>query len=223
MSTETKKISLSDLSPEEKAELIKEAQEQEKAKKLQAKENIQSYKELSELFVKNNIDIFVHRQNAIEEDVKKLFQDYESIKAIKVMVYGEKALKQESHTSTLADGSASITIGHNVTIGFDGTEKIGVEGMKEFLETFAEGDEKRKKLERIVNVLLKPNKQGMLNPSSIITLNGMRAEMNEEEFDKNLDIIINAQTKVKTTLFVSGWKFIEVDNIKRKVEFRFSV
>ena len=217
-------IKLSDLTPEAKKQLLKEAAQEEKDRKVAQKENTETYKQLSAEFVNNNIDIFVHRQNAIEQDIIKLFQDYQSIIDIKAMVYGDKVLEQDTHTSTLQDGSASLTIGYNVSIGFNGTEKIGIEGINKYIATLAADDENTTKLTKMVNILLKPNKQGVLNPSNIIQLNSLRSDLNSEEFNENLDIIVDAQIRIKSTMFVSGYKFVEIDNVpKRKLEFRFSI
>jgi hypothetical protein len=226
MNTETleKPITLADLSPEQRKALVAEANAEEKKRKTDYSANAQSYKDLSVEFVNRNIDIFVHRKNAIDEDINKLFADYSTILELKAMVYGEKSKLQDSHTSTLPDGSASITIGNNVSIGFDGTEKIGIQGIKDYIATFADSDENTTKLTKMVNVLLKPNKLGMLNPSNIIQLNSLRAELESVEFNENLDIIVSAQIRQKSTMFVSGWKFIELENqMKKKIEFRFSL
>ncbi|MBY0485658.1 MAG: hypothetical protein K2P85_00465 [Flavobacteriaceae bacterium] len=221
--TEKKPIKLADLSAEEKKQLLKEAAAEERELKANKSKNSEAYKQLSADFVTNNIDIFAHRQIAIENDIKNLFTDYKAIIDIKAMVYGEKVHNQDTHTSTLADGSASITIGNNVSINFDGTEKIGIEGIKEYIASLTDDDENTAKLTQMVNILLKPNKQGMLNPSSIIQLNGLRGSLNSEKFNENLDIIEAAQIRVKSTMFVSGWKFIEIDGITKKLEFRFSI
>jgi len=225
MNPETQeKVSLSDLTPEQKKQLLKEAEQEAKAQKAAARENTEAYKKLSAEFVTNNVDIFVHRQIAIEADIMKMFKEYEAIIDIKKMVFGDKVLKQDSHTSTLEDGSASLTIGHNVSIGFNGNEKIGIEGIKAYIATLADDDENTSKLTKMVNVLLKPNKQGVLNPANIIQLNSLRAELNSEEFNTNLDIIIDSQIRVKSTMYVAGFKMInEQGKPPRKLEFRFSI
>lgn len=218
-------VSLSELSPEAKKQLLQELRAEETEKRVKKAENTTAYKELSQEFVNNNVDIFVHRQSAIEKDIEQLFNDYQSILDIKAGVYGDKVKEQDTHTSTLPDGSASITIGYNVSIGFDGTEKIGIQGIKEFITTLTDDDENTAKLSAMVNVLLKESKKtGMLNPSNIVQLNSLREKLQSQEFNDNLDIIINAQIRVKSTMFVSGWKFITPENgIKKKLEFRFSI
>ena len=141
---------------------------------------------------------------------------------MKYSVYGTK--DQDSHTSTLPDGSASITIGHNVVISFDGTEASGVEMIKNYLGSLPTEDENSQKLAKAVNILLKPNaKTQQLNPSRIVQLNEMRSEFNSEAFDLGYETIVNAQHRVKSSMFVSGWKFVEINNMKKKLEFRFSV
>jgi hypothetical protein len=143
---------------------------------------------------------------------------------MKAEIYGLEKNAQDSHTSTLADGSASITIGYNVTIGFDGTESAGVEIIKEFISSLATDDENVKRLSKMVNTFLKPNaKTGMLNPSKIIELSKLRDEFNNERFSEGIDIILNAQQRRQNSMYVSGWKFIEHNGLPKKIEFRFTV
>ncbi len=222
-SEEKKAITFADLSPDQKKQFLKDAADEEKSLKSKKLESTETYKALSAEFVNRNIDIFAHRQMAIGDDIKRLFNDYENIIDIKAMVYGDKVRNQDSHTSTLADGSASLTIGFNISIGFDGTEKIGIEGIKEYISSLADDDENTTKLTEMVNVLLKPNKQGVLNPISIIQLNSLKVKLNSEKFNENLEIIEKAQIRVKSTLFVSGWKIIEIDGLPTKLLFRFSI
>ena len=86
-------------------------------------------------------------------------------------------------------------------------------------------DDEKVKLGKSVTNLLKPNiKTGMLNPAKIIQLNQMRSDFNSPEFDDAMDIIINAQHRVKGSTYVSGWKMVEVsENRQKKLEFRFTV
>ena len=172
----------------------------------------------------NDIDLIINHHGIQEELIKKVFSDYEPIKALKAEVYGVEINDQDSHTSTLKDGSASITIGYNVSIGFDGTESAGVEKIKEFISSLADDNDKVKKLSKMVNTFLKPNvKTGMLNPSKIIELSKLRDEFNDERFNEGLDIIFNAQQRRQNSMYISGWKFVQVDGVPKKLEFRFTI
>lgn len=213
------------MTAEERKALAAQLAEQDKTEKAKKADDKKAFKQLSADYVVNNIDKLVNHHNTTDNLISVLFNDFNNILALKESVYGAKVKNQESHTSTLEDGSASITIGHNVTIGFDGTESIGVEKIKEFLTSLSSDDANVKKLSKAVNTLLKPSaKTGMLNPASIIQLSKLKDDFNSELFDEGLDIIINAQQRRKNSMYVSGWKFIKDDQGKAvKLDFRFTV
>lgn len=217
-------INLSDLSPEARKKLAQQLKEQNKLEKQRRDENISAFKKLSEEFVTNNIDPLVHHHEITGALIEKLWNGYKSIKELKADVYGTKINEQDSHTSTLENGSASITIGWNVSIGFDGTESAGVEKIKEFISSLSTDDENNKKLSAAVNTFLKPNaKTGMLNPAKIIELSKLKSEFNDERFNEGLEIIFNAQQRRQNSMYVSGWKIVEIDSMPKKLEFRFTV
>lgn len=215
-------IDITKLTAAQRTELFAKLEQQEKSEKLQKEENRKAYKELANEYVERNIDTLINHNDLTEDLINKLFEDYEAVKEMKTLVYGEK--QQDSHTSTLPDGSASIKIGYNVTIGFDGTESAGVEKIKNFISSLTNDDENTKKLTKMVNTFLKPNaKTGMLNPVKIIELSKLREEFNNEEFNDGLDIIFKAQTRNQNSMYVSGWKFVKIDGKPKKIEFRFTI
>lgn len=217
-------IDIKKLSPEEKKRIAQEIKDEVKTAKIKRDEDLKSFKELSTDFVNKHIDPLVHHHEITGMLIEKLWNDYKPLQAIKKQVYGVKIDNQDSHTSTLEDGSASITIGYNVTIGFDGTESAGVEKIKDFLKSLSNDEENVKKLAAAVNTFLKPNaKTGMLNPSKIIELSKLRTEFNDERFDDGLEIIMKAQQRRQNSMYVSGWKFIEIDGLPKKLEFRFTI
>ena len=148
-----------------------ELEADKKAVKQKRVNDVASFKQLSEDYVNSNINPLVHHHEITEHLIEKLWKDYEAIKNIKADIYGTDVNNQDSHTSTLKDGSASITVGWNVSIGFDGTESAGVEKIKDFINSLSSDEENVKKLSAAVNTFLKPNaKTGMLNPAKIIEL-----------------------------------------------------
>ena len=217
-------INWADLSPEQQNQLLKEAKEQAKKEKESKVEARETYKKLSEDFVNTNIDSLIHHHEITGAIIEKLWADFESIKAIKADAYGNRVNEQSSHTSTLEDGSASITVGWNVSIGFDGTEAEGVVKIKDFINSLSTDQENVQKLSKAVNAFLKPNgKTGMLNPAKIIELSKLKSDFNDERFDEGLEIIFQAQQRRQTSMFVSGWKVVAVNGIPKKIEFRFSI
>lgn len=224
---ETKQLDITKLSPSDKKVLLQELAAEEKANKEKAKSDKAAYKELSTEFLINNIDPLIDRQNNMVELVDSVFKNFNDVLKLKTDIYGLDKLEQESHTVTHPDGSCSITIGHNITISFDGTETAGIQKIMNYITALSgdEQDENSVKLTKAVTHLLKPNiKTGMLNPAKIIQLNQMRSDFNSPEFDEGMDIIIEAQNRTKGSSYVSGYKFVEVgENRTKKVEFRFTV
>lgn len=217
-------IDISKLTPEEKKALSEKLKSDRKAAKQQKEQDLKTFKELSANYVQNHIDSLIHHHEITGMLIEQLWNDYRTIRELKSTIYGVKINSQDSHTSTLEDGSASITVGYNVTIGFDGTESAGVEKIKDFLKSLSTDEANVKKLSAAVNTFLKPNaKTGMLNPAKIIELSKLKSEFNDERFDEGLEIIMNAQQRRQNSMYVSGWKFIEIDGRPTKLEFRFTI
>ena len=153
MSTDT--LDITKLSAAEKSALMVQLEAEQKAKKEQLKSDRKAYKELTCEFVNRNIEGCIHHNDITGALIEKLFEDYKTVKGLKQQVYGNDP--QDSHTSTLPDGSASITIGHNVSISFDGTESSGAQKIREFIKSLSDdsSDEKTKKLAKSVDTFLK--------------------------------------------------------------------
>jgi len=218
-------LDLSKLSLEDKQKLKAQLEAETKAAKQKQKEDRKAYKQLTSEFVERNIDELLNHNDITGIIIENLFKDYNPIKKLKQSVYGTE--EQDSYTSTLPDGSASISIGRNVSIKFDGTETAGIQKIRDFLVSLSDetSGDNTKKLSKSVDTLLKLNpKTGQLNPSKIIELSNLADEFNDDRFDDGLAIIINAQIRTQTSMYVSGWKVIEDKNqIPKKLTFRFSV
>jgi Protein of unknown function (DUF3164) len=227
MSTQTQEFDITKLSPEQKKEFAKQLAKDAKIEKAKKQGDIATLKELQGEFLEKNIDTLVNRQGEMETLVAQLFTDFSDILTLKSQVYGLDRLDQDSHTMTNADGSASITIGQNVTITFDGSESAGVQKIMDYLTGISGTDdnEDMKKMAETVKLLLKPSlKTKMLNPAKIIQLDAMRSTYNSPEFDEGMDIITDAQIRQKGSSYVSGYKFVQVGDVpSKKVEFRFTV
>lgn len=215
-------IDITKLTAEQREQLQKQFAVEEKERLQKVKQKKVDYKELAESFVRDNIEKLVNHKSLTQGLINGVMGDFEVVKELKQEVYGVKP--QDSHTTTLKDGSASITVGHNVVIRFDGTETAGIEKIKDYMKSLSSDSEKAQKLGKIVDRKLKVNKKtGFLNPSSIIDLNSLCDEFNDDRFSEGLDIIINAQIRTVNSMYVSGWQFIEIDGKPKKVEFRFTV
>ena len=218
---------LATMSPEEKKTMRQALVADEKAEKAKKQSDIAALKEMQFEFLNNNIDNLVNRQGDLETFVNRIFSEFSAVLKLKADVYGLDKYEQDSHTITNADATASLTIGQNVNITFDGSEGVGVEKIMNYL-TGISGDTENEnmiKMSETVKLLLKPSmKTKMLNPAKIIQLNSMRATYNSPEFEEGMDIIMAAQIRQKGSSYVSGYKFVAQGDIpSKKIEFRFSV
>jgi hypothetical protein len=216
-------IDITKLTPEQKEVLHQEWLAEQQATKEKIRETKVTYKELAEEFVVRNIDSLIHHKEITGFLIDKTIEDFQPIKELKSEVFGVK--KQDSHTITLKDGSASISIGQNVLIKFDGTESAGVEKIKEYMKSLSGDNENAIKLGKIIDKKLKVNATtGFLNPSAIIDLNSLRDEFNNEVFSEGLDIIIKAQIRTVSSKYISGYQMIQINEERtKKLEFRFTI
>lgn len=217
------KIKLADLSAEQIRELSLEAKEMAKAEKRKKAENYKAFKELGAEFLNRNISELTKLRGINENVILNVFKDFEPTLDIRKELYGES--NQDSFTTTLPDGSQSITIGYNVAISFDGTEPAGITKIKQYLATLSGDNSNARKLAASLNVLLKPNgKTGMLKPNVVLQLKALRDEYDDEGFDEGIEIIEKAQIFTRTTQYVRGWNYIDGENGQRKkMTFNFSV
>jgi len=216
-------IDITQLTPEQKEQLHADFLAEQTVKKQKIKDDKITYKKLAEEFVDKNIDGLIHHKEITGFLIDATMDDFKTIKELKAEIYGLK--KQDSHTTTLKDGSASISIGQNIVIKFDGTETAGIEKIKDYMKSLSGDSESAKKLGKIVDKKLKIDpKSGGLNPSAIIDLDTLRDEFNSELFSEGLDIIKAAQIRTVTSKYVSGYKIIPIDEERsEKLEFRFTI
>ncbi len=216
---------IEDLTPEQKAQLMQELAEKQAKEAEQKKANKQAYKKMAEEFVLDNISSLLSHREATEVIIKRLFDEHSSILEIKKEAFSTKVEEQESHTYTLSDGSASITIGYNISIGFDGSESEGVKKIKDYLLSLDDNSERVRKYRKMVNIFLRPNsKTGQLNPAKIIELSTLKEEFNNTDFTEGLNIIIEAQIKRRSSMYIQGYKMVRADGEPpKKIKFRFSI
>ena len=209
------------LTAEPRKALLAELEKEERAAKAAREENIAAYKALVDETVAKlapELADFGTLQNIKVEETFKAFG--EALK-LKKELYGYKD-DQASHTFTARDGSASIVVGYNEIIGFDGTESAGVQKIRDFIKTLAADDANRQVLANLLETFMKPNKKGELNPTRVAELVAQKDKVDNELFHDGVDIIVNAQFKTRTTTYVKGW-YKRMDGDKElKLEFSIS-
>lgn len=155
------------------------------------------------------------------EIVDQVFKKFETIVSLKKDLYGFDE-KQASHTFTSRRGNSSITIGYNEVPAFDSMVDVGVQKIHKFLGSLSKDDINRVKIEKVVSTLTKKNKKGDLNPTKVIALSDLKADMDDELFSEGVDIVVASQFKTRTTMYVRGWYRIMGES-EKEIKLSFSI
>lgn len=224
MENTTQTIDLGQLTPAQIKALQQQIEAKQKEDADKEKRNKAALVDLTEDVVDKHIDNFVGLQGDLNQSILNLFDDAKTIIDARAEVYGNKKREQESHTLTKRDGTASIKMGWNMKPTFDGTESEGIAKIKEYMSSLA-GDEKNEQIMmEFLNTFLKTDAQGNYNPQLVRKLNEKREVANSKLFDDGMDIIEASIVDIRTSMFVKGYKLVEVeDDVKKRMEFYFSL
>lgn len=208
---------LKTLSKEEKELLMAEAKEELKKEEQLKKAERKKYKEIASEEVEA---LFVKMKTACTQMRDLKIEIYNSIQALiasKKEVFDVNG-DQKTHTLSTLDGSKRIVVGYRDLIEWDGTEGAGVEKVMTYLSSLGK-DEKSNILFKMVTTLLRPDRNGNLNPTKIIELAKMADEINEPEFTDGVNIIRQAQRVGKSRGLLdieervreNHWRNVELD------------
>lgn len=191
-------IKLEELTLEQKKELMKQVEQEEKNKKRKIQEDREYYKKiLSEVVEKN-----FHKLKEVSEKLKEIktevFEDFEDVMRLKEELYGVKE-KQQSHTFTTEKG-LSVVIGHRVIDNFDDTVHAGIEKVKGYISKITAGE--KAELEELINLLLKKDKNGNLKASRVLELERIANKISDEELTDGVNIIKEAYKPSKSSSFI---------------------
>lgn len=214
-------MDIKNLTPADRKALLNQLATEEREEKRKRENDIHAFKTLIDEMVAKTapkLADFANKQNDI---VNETFKEFDTVIKLKADLYDIKE-HQASHTFTARDGNGSITIGYNEIIGFDGTERAGVQKIKSVIESLSADDENRGVLADLLNTFMKPDKKGNLNPTRIAELISKKEKVNKPLFTEGVDIIVNAQFKTRSSMYVRGWQRIAGENGK-EIKLNFSI
>lgn len=197
---ETQKIDVTALTPEQIADLKKQIDNAEKAKKQKINAERDMYKSIVSDTVQESFKPLVGLSKHILNVKKKVFDNFESVVEMKNEIYGMKE-SQQSHTFTSLDGTISIKIGHRVTESFDDTLSAGIVKIKTYMSSLAKDTESAALVETIMD-LLKKDAKGNLKANRVLELRKLANRVQNEEFSDGIRIIEEAYKPVKSCQFI---------------------
>lgn len=201
-------IDFNTLTPEQRAELLKNADPAElKAslaeKEKQKTEDRKAYKET----VNEVIPVFVMSLKMISASLSQCKKDvFEGLRFLLDLKAEAYDIKQGQQTHTYSDDKGnSIVYGFRVIDDWDDTVNAGIDKIKSVIDSLA-NDENSAKLVNAVNRLLKKDAKGNLKASRVLELERLADDFNDEKFFDAVDIIKKAYKPVRSAFFIEAYE-----------------
>ena len=193
-------IDTSKLSAAEKKALFDELNAEQKRLEDQVKSERANYKQMVSTEVKAQFPALKECSKVLADLKKHVFASFKALIEMKAELYNRPD-DQYSHTFTDEEGNISITLGRNITDGWDDTADTGIAKVKDFLGTLS----KDKNSEILVNTVLKllsRDGKGNLKGSRVLQLKKMADETGNIEFIEAIKIIQDAYRPVLSKEYI---------------------
>lgn len=190
----SEKIDIKQLTEQELIEALAE-------KKKEKNNQREAYKSLVVETVPKAIFKLCQASEILSVAKKETFEFFEDILSLKNEVYGLKE-KQRSHT--FSTDKEEITIGYRINDGWDDTAHVGVEKVKNFINSLAKDKETAALVEMVFD-LLKKDANGNLKSNRVLELQKLTSKFNNEEFSDGVEIISKAYKPVRSSWFIEAY------------------
>lgn len=195
-------INLKNLTDEQKKALRKQLAEEEINKEKERKKRIKEYKDLVDDCVIKGIQKARYISEMIATGKKEIQDMFKTLIELKAEMYGLRD-NQQSNTFTTSDGSYSITLGYRIVDSFDDTVHTGIAKAKNYINRILRDE--NKELQKVLDLLLKKDKNGNLKASRVIELERIALEIDDEELTEGVRIIKEAWKPQKSRTFIEAY------------------
>lgn len=195
-------VDLSKLTPEQKEQLRREFEEEEKAAEFLKEEERKVYKELASKSVDDAFDSILSASTALSLLKGDVYKTFWTLVNTKIELYDVNDT-QQSHTWTNPAGDRRITIGFRVYDRWDDTANVGIAKIKDYLGGLAK-DKESAKIMSIVNSLLKKDDKGNLKPSRVLELIALKKEIDDPLFTDGVGIIEKSHFLEKSRYYIAA-------------------
>jgi len=194
-------MDLKSLTPEQKAALLQELEHEQQATIKRTEDERKQYKQIAEDTVEA---VFPKLEtiSAYMADAKKdVIDTFATVIELKKELYNVKS-EQKSHTFMNASGNKRITVGFRTLDRYDSTAEVGIEKVKQYLESLISGADN--KLITIVDRLLKRDNDGNLKASRVLELQQIAKEINDPLFLDGVKIIADSFRPERSADFITA-------------------
>lgn len=200
-----KNIDLTQLSAEERAEMLAQLQAADKEAKERRENEIKIYKTL----VNDTVLQIFPQLEQISVDLanrKKDIRDtFDAVIGMKAELYGTKEGGQFSHQFIDDKGQYRIRIGANVIDNYDDTVNVGIEKVRDYINSLARDEQSQILVDTVLKLLSRDSK-GTLKASRVLQLQQMAEKTGDESFLEGVRIIRNAYKPIESKHYIRAEK-----------------
>nr|DAT00912.1 MAG TPA: Protein of unknown function (DUF3164) [Caudoviricetes sp.] len=193
-------INLSQLSAEQRREMLAQLKAQEEAEKRQREADISTYKALVSQTVEDNFPILQAVSSELAAQKRSIRNAFATVVDLKSSLYGVKD-GQRSHQFINSEGTRRITIGFNVIDNYDDTVDAGIAKVKEYISSLARDEQSKILVETVLKLLSKDSK-GTLKASRVLQLQQMAEKSGNADFIEGVRIIRDAYRPIESKSYV---------------------
>ncbi len=210
-------VDVKELSPEERAKLFKDLQQEQMAEEEQKKQEREHYKELRQKTVTESIKRLMNMSSELSRLKAEIFDNFSTLLNMKAELYGIKD-GQQSHDFSNEEGQ-TVTIGSRIIDGWDDTVESGIAMVNKYIESLAT-DEKSAKLVNMIYRLLRKDAKGNLKGNRVLELQKLAEEINDPTFTEGVEIISSAYQPQRSAYFIEA---SQKDDIGKRVGIPLSI
>lgn len=192
-------IKLEQLTAEEKKRLFEQMEDEKRREEEAKQEKREEYKKLVSEITLKAFRKLSEASNNLREVKRQVFEDYKTILELKDELYGIRE-NQQSHTFTSED--VSVTLGRRIVDNYDDTVHAGIEKVKKYISELTDGQ--GKEIEKILELLLRKDKNGNLKASRVLELDKIAKEVDNIDLTDGVRIIKEAYKPEKTAYFLEA-------------------
>ena len=193
-------INLSQLSAEQRREMLAQLKAQEEAEKRQREADISTYKALVSQTVEDNFPVLQAVSSELAAQKRSIRNAFATVVDLKSSLYGVKD-GQRSHQFINSEGTRRITIGFNVIDNYDDTVDAGIAKVKEYISSLARDEQSKILVETVLKLLSKDSK-GTLKASRVLQLQQMAEKSVNADFIEGVRIIRDAYRPIESKSYV---------------------
>ena len=193
-------INLSQLSAEQRREMLAQLKAQEESEKRQREADISTYKALVSQTVEDNFPVLQAVSSELAAQKRSIRNAFATVVDLKSSLYGVKD-GQRSHQFINSEGTRRITIGFNVIDNYDDTVDAGIAKVKEYISSLARDEQSKILVETVLKLLSKDSK-GTLKASRVLQLQQMAEKSGNADFIEGVRIIRDAYRPIESKSYV---------------------